>query len=97
MQVLYMGFEQEENIRQYIFHRITHGEETTVFFVSTDLALLRRNHVNLQEGPALCLHALMAELVGTEWPQQMSLRRLLTRGALRASTIRKLIVPFGRF
>jgi hypothetical protein len=84
MQLLYMGFEQEENIREYIFHRIAHGEDPQVFVVSTDLDLFRKNHVGLQEGPALCLGVLLAELEAAELPQQWLPRRVLTDQHMQA-------------
>lgn len=84
MQLVYLGFEQEKNIRQYIFHRVEHGEETKVLMVSTDLALFRKNHVNLQDGPALCLRVLTAELEAGEWPQQPPSRRALTDQHMQA-------------
>ena len=84
MQLQYMGFEQAENIRKYIFHRIAHGEETKVFEVSTDLALFRRNHVGLQEGPALCLRMLTGNLETLESPLQPLLRHTLTDQHIQA-------------
>ncbi len=78
MQLLYMGFEQKQNIRQFVFHKMAHGEETKVFEVSIDLALLLRNHVSLQEGPALCLCVLRAELESAGAPQLPPSRRALT-------------------
>lgn len=58
----YMGFEQSESIRAYRFERISAGTETKTFIVTTDLALFRKHHVGIQEGPALCLHLLTGEL-----------------------------------
>lgn len=58
----YMGFEQSESVRAYRFERISAGTETKTFIVTTDLALFRKHHVGIQEGPALCLHLLMGEL-----------------------------------
>ena len=78
MNLQYMGFEQDANIRKYIFHRVAHGEETKIFVVGADLALFRRNHVGLQDGPALCLRVLTAELEAVEGPQSPPLRRALT-------------------
>lgn len=77
MHLEYMGFEQDANIRKYIFHRIAHGEETKVFVLGADLALFRRNHVGLQEGPAMCVRVLMAELEAVENSPPL-LRRALT-------------------
>jgi hypothetical protein len=84
MQLVYMGFDQQENIRQYIFHRVAHGEDTRVFLVSTDLALFRKNHVGLQEGPAICLRVLQAELEAADWPQQCLPQRDLTDQHMQA-------------
>jgi hypothetical protein len=58
----YMGFEQVGSIRSYRFERFAPGEQKTTFTVNTDLALFTKHHVGIQEGPALCLHLLAAEL-----------------------------------
>ena len=62
MQLRYMGFDQTKNIREYRFDGTAAGETTTHFVVSADLALFVRYHVGLQEGPALCLQKLAADL-----------------------------------
>jgi hypothetical protein len=62
MQLRYVGFNQAKNIRTYKFDGVTEGETTTHFVVSADLALFVRYHVGLQEGPALCLKKLSADL-----------------------------------
>ena len=77
MQLLYMGFEQVQNVREYMFHGVEHGQPTLVFVVSTDLALFRRNNVNMQEGPALCLRLLTVELPAAATAAQ-PLRRTVT-------------------
>lgn len=58
----YIGFEHRGNIRAYLFERLTPGAERRTFTVDADLALFTRHHVGIQEGPALCLHLLAAEL-----------------------------------
>ena len=57
-----MGFNQAKNIREYKFDGVAENETTTHFVVSADLALFVRYHVGLQEGPALCLKKLSADL-----------------------------------
>lgn len=59
----YVGFEQQGNIRAYRFEPIAPIEESQSFTVEVDLVLFRTHHVTLQEGPALCLQLLMAEMV----------------------------------
>ncbi len=58
----YIGFEHRGNIRAYLFEGLTPGAKKRTFAVDADLALFARHHVNMQEGPALCLHLLAAEL-----------------------------------
>lgn len=58
----YIGFEQRGNIRAYRFEQVTPGQQTKTFIVSTDMTLFTKHHVGIQEGPALCLHCLLAEL-----------------------------------
>ena len=62
MQLLYVGFEQAKNVREYVFHGIAHGEEPHVFVVSAEMALFQSFHVGLQEGPMMCLRTLTADL-----------------------------------
>jgi len=58
----YVGFEHQGNVRAYMFEEIAPGAEKRTFTVNADLALFTRHHVGMQEGPALCLHLLAAEL-----------------------------------
>jgi cold shock CspA family protein len=58
----YMGFEQSAGVREYHFQRIVPGELAINFKVFSEVALFTRNRVALQEGPALCLLRLKAEL-----------------------------------
>ena len=58
----FVGFEQTKSIRGYKFERTAIGEETETFVVTTDMALFTKHHIGIQEGPALCLHLLVAEL-----------------------------------
>jgi len=91
VQLIYMGFEQEQNVRQYIFHRTASGEETRVFVVSTDMALFQRNHIGLQEGPAMCLGALTAELGAVECPQPPPQRRALTDKHIQSYLVSRVV------
>ena len=58
----YMGFEQHGSVRAYRFERLTPGSDKRTFTVEADMALFARHHVGIQEGPALCLHLLVADL-----------------------------------
>ncbi len=78
VQFRYMGFDQSESTRAYKFQRVAHGEEPRTFIVTTDLALFRKHRVGIQEGPGLCLRALMAELPGAASAPQPLLPRALT-------------------
>ena len=51
----YLGFEHRGNVRSYSFQRLMPGEPAQVFAVDVDLVLFHSFHVNIQEGPALCL------------------------------------------
>ena len=57
-----MGFDQAKNIREYRFDGVGAGEAAKHFVVSADLALFIKYRVGLQEGPALCLKRLSADL-----------------------------------
>ena len=77
----YVGFDQQQNIRTYRFERFSPGEPAEFFFVDTDLAMLGRHRVKLQEGPALCLHMLAHELgvepAGPQSPYSMTDQHML--------------------
>jgi hypothetical protein len=79
MQLRYMGFDQTKNIREYRFDGTAAVESAKHFVVSADLALFEKYRVGLQEGPALCLQKLAADL---EIPQQLP--HQLTNGDLSA-------------
>jgi len=74
----YMGFEQTESIRAYMFEQVTPGETTRGYLVIVDLALFAKHHVGIQDGPALCLRLLMDELAAAGEGRQPPLRRSLT-------------------
>jgi len=86
--IRYVGFEQKQNVRVYKFDRRSPGEETVTFVVTADLALFSKHHIAIQEGPALCLRALMTELeaasgVRSGSPCQLSEQDLLAHIARR--------------
>ena len=62
MQLRYIGFDQAKNIREYKFEGVAAGETAKHFVVSADLAMFVKYRVGLQEGPALCLKRLAADL-----------------------------------
>jgi hypothetical protein len=63
-----MGFDQAKNIREYKFDGVAKDDPTTHFVVSADLALFIRHHVALQDGPALCLKKLTADVEALQQP-----------------------------
>lgn len=65
----YLGFEQTGNVRVYSFERVSPGETTKTFTVTADLALFRKHHVGMQEGPALCLGVLASQLQALDSPE----------------------------
>lgn len=62
MQFRYMGFEQVGGAREYKFDGTAGNQKPQRFTVSADLGLFRRHGVGIQEGPALCLQRLEADL-----------------------------------
>jgi len=62
VQLLYAGFDQVANTREYKFDGVCRGGPTRHYVVGADLALFLKHHVGMQEGPALCLRLLIAEL-----------------------------------
>jgi cold shock CspA family protein len=84
--VRYNGFEQTGNIRAYKFERLSAEGETQTATVRTDLSLFLKHQVGLQDGPALCLRVVTAEL-SDELPEaQRPFQRTLTDDDMRAHT-----------
>jgi hypothetical protein len=68
MQLRYMGFDQANGIREYRFDGTAAGEVTKHFVVSADMGLFVKHCIGVQEGPALSLQKLAADL---ETPQPL--------------------------
>lgn len=59
MKLLYMGFAHKTTgIRQYIFQGLVSDGTRKGFFVTTDVALLTKHHIQIQEVPMMCLRLL---------------------------------------
>lgn len=58
----YMGFDQAKDVRRYRFDAILGGKLKRRFVVVADMALFRKHHIAVQDGPTLCLHKLMSGL-----------------------------------
>jgi cold shock CspA family protein len=76
--IRYLGFDQIGNVRAYKFERHSPGGETQTATVSTDLALFLTHRVGLQDGPALCLRLVTAELDGACAGGRVPFQRSLT-------------------
>lgn len=61
----YAGFNQEAGIRHYRFDGVLGGKIKRRFVVSANMALFRKYHIAVQDGPALCLRKLAAGLETT--------------------------------
>ena len=61
-QLRYVGFRHLENLRRFQFERITPGAPTQCFEVAANLALFHTLRIAIQDGPALCMRVLAAEL-----------------------------------
>jgi hypothetical protein len=74
----YSGFDQRDNTRHYVFQYCVPGEKARSIVVSAEIPLLVQHHVRIQDGPALCLHALTLAVQGFD-PSQIGLPpRVLT-------------------
>ncbi|MGD0015639.1 MAG: hypothetical protein ABSD56_14655 [Bryobacteraceae bacterium] len=91
----YMGFEQNGSIRAYRYDRVSPGEGIRTFVVNADLGLFRKHRVGVQDGPALCLHALTVELGTAGSRQQAKCERELTDQDMLAHLARR-PVPTAR-
>ena len=61
MRLRYMGFEQRGAARDYRFDQVSVGGDTIHLVVEIAMTLFTKFHVGIQDGPALCLHALNIE------------------------------------
>ena len=80
----YSGFDQRNNTRFYLFQYCMPGEKSKPIVVSAEIPLLVQHHVRIQDGPALCLHALMLENQGFDLAQTGVPKRVLTAQDLLA-------------
>jgi cold shock CspA family protein len=76
--VRYLGFEQTGNIRAYQFERLSPGGEKQTATLSADLTLFLTHNVGLQDGPALCLGLVAAELDVADSDSRVPYQRSLT-------------------
>ena len=90
MQLRYMGFDQARNIREYKFDGVAENDTTTHFVVNADLTLFVRYHVGLQEGPALCLKKLSANLeVFHQLPHELTSVDLAAYASTQATAVER--------
>jgi len=81
-QLRYIGFRHLENLRRFRFERIAPGAPTQCFEVAANLELFHTLRIAIQEGPALCMRVIAAELEsGCKWEDLASC--LLTEQHMR--------------
>ena len=78
MSIRYSGFDQRDNTRSYVFQYIVLGEKAKPIVVTVEIPLFLTHQIRIQDGPALCLHTLMLEINGLDFPPTGTLRRQLT-------------------
>ena len=72
-QLRYIAFRHVENLRHFRFERISPGAPTQCFEVAANLALFHTFRIAIQEGPALCMRVIAAELEsGRKWEELAS-------------------------
>ena len=74
----YSGFDQQDNIRSYVFQHMVPGEKARPIVVSAEIPLLLQHKVRIQDGPALCLYTLTLEINNVDFSQTGIMRRLVT-------------------
>jgi hypothetical protein len=94
-EIRYAGFEQTDNIRSYRFQAWQTGEENQDAVVTVDVTLFRKHGITLQEGPALCLRLVQAELrqqspsESSVWKRALTDKEMLAHLAVRATSSKK--------
>ena len=90
MELRYMGFDQVRNIREYKFDGVAENGTTIHFVVNADLALFVMYHVGLQEGPALCLKKLCADLEALQQlPHELTSGDLAAYASAKAAAVQR--------
>lgn len=62
MELRYLGFDQQKNVRAYRFDVLVKGEATKHCVVTADLALFLTHRIGIQDGPGLCSTKLISDL-----------------------------------
>lgn len=84
-QVRYIGFEQRDSLRTYRFEQLdSGGQHSGNFTITADLGLFSKYHVGIQDGPAICLHLVTAELARLDGAGETTWNRLLTDQDMQA-------------
>lgn len=85
MELRYMGFEQQRNMRAYNFDGLAKGQPAVRYVVTADLALFVKHRIGIQEGPSLCARKLASDLDGLRKGEHELLNEdLLAHAAARA-------------
>ena len=69
----YMGFQQNGNIRSFHFDAVASGQTARRYVVTVDLDLLLQHRVGMQDAPALCLRKLLGRLADSPDADQADL------------------------
>src|ERR1700676_2236824 len=56
----YAGFDQAKDVRSYLFQILPPTEDLKLIVVNAEMSLFVKHRVRIQDGPAICLHALAA-------------------------------------
>ena len=71
MEYVLTGFNQDKNVRRFVFEGIGDDRRLTEFTVVVDISLIRRYAISLQELPLLCLR-LLEEQAAVGQAQQLT-------------------------
>ncbi len=99
VQLRYVGFDQDQQTRNFRFHATVAGEETRDYVVTADVRLFQKHHVGIQEGPALCTRILLAQLAASNDHNPRSMRAVLSEKDLIAHVASRVVAvrkPFRR-
>ena len=91
----YMGFEQRGEARGYRFDQVSLGGDTIHLMVEIAMTLFTKFHVGIQDGPALCLHALNIETKTAGVSYQLLPSRALTGSDVQTYVESKILAGAG--
>jgi cold shock CspA family protein len=93
IQFRYVGFEQSGSVRTFRFQGVVSGALTRDYSVTGDVRLFQKYRVGIQEGPALCVRLLLAQVEVTHEPSPSTRDTALTDKDFATLVASRVVAP----